>query len=70
MWLYDESGYLRYVKLSPVDTCRSCRKKFVRKVEVVSFSNKMHEDRCPHCGYVKGVSESIVFTNTLLEGAV
>jgi len=70
MWFYDESGYLQYVKLSEIETCKNCRQKFMRKIEAIPFSSIHYEDKCPHCGYIKGVSNSIVFINEILKGAV
>ena len=70
MWLYDENGYLIFVKLSDIEKCKMCGMSYKRDVIIKPFSNKVSHDECPHCNNRLCSSESIEFMNTIIRKAV
>lgn len=63
MWIYNESGYLMYVDLRQVETCRFCGCKFHRNIEFQSCDGEISNDECPNCGFVHNTSTVFRFQN-------
>ena len=70
MWVYDDNGYLVFVKLPNVERCKMCGVSYKRDVRVRHHANMESHDTCPGCGFVSRSSDSIEFMNTLLRKAV
>lgn len=63
MWVMNESGYLIYLNVRPVENCKFCGNTFERNVDFMPYSDLISEDICPHCGHVHDTSSVFRFNN-------
>ena len=63
MWVMNESGYLIYLNVRPLENCKFCGNQFERTVDFMSHTNEISNDACPHCGHVHNTSSVFRFNN-------